>query len=324
MKKIRVITCYFGKLPDWMPLWLLSCERNPKIDFLVVTDQNYCDRVPRNVEFLNINFEQLKDRFQKNVDVKISLNRSYKLCDYRPLYGKTFSSELQGYDFWGHCDLDMILGNLEQYLTDEILGKYDRIGKFGAFTLYRNIDSINELYKCKGALFNWREVFTNPENYIFDEMPGMNMICKKNNIAWYKELPIIDLSPNMSRMGLRVSREEIFVWELGRVKHYYLENNCLKSNEAAYIHFSGKYPVNTISNNVIPERIVISSKKFSTYEKKITEKEVKELTEYIGPSDDKAQVIKIKKKKIADFMRQNTKEKIIRIKTLICVYFFMH
>ncbi len=38
MNKIVVIGVYFGNFPEYMNLWLKSCEFNKEIDFIIFTD----------------------------------------------------------------------------------------------------------------------------------------------------------------------------------------------------------------------------------------------------------------------------------------------
>ena len=39
-KKIAFVVPYYGKFPDYFPLWLKTCGTNPTIDFLLFTDEN--------------------------------------------------------------------------------------------------------------------------------------------------------------------------------------------------------------------------------------------------------------------------------------------
>ena len=41
-------------------------------------------------------FESLRNRIQKLYDFKISLEKPYKLCDYKPAYGEIFKPEISG------------------------------------------------------------------------------------------------------------------------------------------------------------------------------------------------------------------------------------
>lgn len=241
--KIKLICIYYGMLPEWFPLWLKSCSKNPNYDFLLITDQKYENTYAKNVEIKNLSWEELKHKFENVLEMPISLEKPYKLCDFRPIFGMAFADELKEYDFWGHCDLDMIWGDLSEFVTEEDLSVYDRIGLYGAFTIYRNTDENRKLYKKYGASFSYKRVFSNSESYLFDEMPGMNCICVKNNIKWKTKIKIADIDTYLMRYGsdLLVTHET-FSWESGVAKHYYLENNVVISDRVAYIHFSGKKP----------------------------------------------------------------------------------
>ena len=45
------------------------------------------------------------------------VNSPYKLCDYKPVYGLIFDEDLQDYDFWGHCDVDLIFGDIRKFIN---------------------------------------------------------------------------------------------------------------------------------------------------------------------------------------------------------------
>ena len=123
MKKICLISVYFGKLPKYFQLWLDSCKGNPNVDFLVFIDDRTEFRYPDNVKRYFMSFEEVRTRFQLLFDFKIQLNTPYKLCDYKPAYGEAFIDYIDGYDFWGYCDIDIIWGDIRKYITEEKLSK---------------------------------------------------------------------------------------------------------------------------------------------------------------------------------------------------------
>lgn len=53
---------------------------------------------------------------------------------------------MKKYEFWGHCDLDIILGNLNDFITEEMLNTYDKIFCLGHMILYKNDYDINRLF----------------------------------------------------------------------------------------------------------------------------------------------------------------------------------
>lgn len=242
--RILIITCYIGKLPQYINLWLKSCANNPAFDFLLVTDQDMEVILPSNVCLERCSLNQVKERFQSCLDFPIALERAYKLCDYKPIYGLAFADKLEEYDFWGHCDIDMIFGNLKSFITDEKLKNYDRIGSFGHLTLYRNNSCINELFKKRGAAFNYEEVFQSSYNYGFDERYGMNLICAKNNIDFWNPEHSLIADKAISGSGLRLDytpnyEKQLLIWKDSNIYHYYLgEDNIVTYDEKMYFHFS--------------------------------------------------------------------------------------
>ena len=41
------------------------------------------------------------------------------------MYGLLFSDDLNGYDFWGWLDPDIMIGNIRKFINDGVLNKYD-------------------------------------------------------------------------------------------------------------------------------------------------------------------------------------------------------
>jgi hypothetical protein len=80
-------------------------------------------------------FGDLAQRIRSFFDFEISLERPYKLCDFRPAFGEIFAEELAGFDFWGHSDLDLIFGQIRD--TCRPLPFRRQILFNGSFSLYR-------------------------------------------------------------------------------------------------------------------------------------------------------------------------------------------
>ena len=130
---ICLVVLYFGKLPNYFNLWLTSCKYNKTINFLLFIDDETKYDYPNNVKVIYTTFENIKNQIQSKFDFNISLKKPYKLCDYKPAYGYIFNEYLEKYDFWGHCDLDVIFGNLRKFLSEEILMQNDKIYRHRSF-----------------------------------------------------------------------------------------------------------------------------------------------------------------------------------------------
>jgi hypothetical protein len=170
---IRLLNCYFGEWPPWMPAFLESCRWNPDVEWLLIGDAPLPARVPGNVSFIPFTLDQFNDKATKALgfQVRIERDNAYKLCDFKPTYGLIFSDLLDDTDFWGHCDVDVVWGDIRGFLTDRLLCKHDlltsRKRRFaGHFTIYRNAPTINRMILALPGLKN---LLQSPLHHSVDE-----------------------------------------------------------------------------------------------------------------------------------------------------------
>ena len=144
--------------------------------------------LPSNLTIINTTFEEIKARVQNLFPFRISLKTPYKLCDYKPTYGKVFSDYFDGYDFWGYADLDLVFGNLRNFITEEVLNNYGKIYNQAHLSLYRNCEEMNNLYLTilpDGKAYDYRFVYTTNHPCFFDEHCGIERIMKYNRGKLY-------------------------------------------------------------------------------------------------------------------------------------------
>lgn len=72
-------------------------------------------------------FDELKEKIQSKFGFGIKITEPHKLCDYKPAYGYIFEDYLKEADYWGHCDIDTILGNLDKFLGDLLNQNYAKL-----------------------------------------------------------------------------------------------------------------------------------------------------------------------------------------------------
>lgn len=170
MTSIIVIATYFGKWPVWFPAFLLSCARNDTLEWLFFTD---CDlpRVSyRNIRFERMNLGQLNDLASRQLGFRIQKG-AYSQVDLQPAYGVIFQQYIEGFDFWGHCDIDVIWGNIRGFLTEDTLQNHDILSfrkdfLAGHLTVWRNEPEINSLFSRVPA---YRQILSSAEHRNFDE-----------------------------------------------------------------------------------------------------------------------------------------------------------
>lgn len=172
--KIAIIIAYFGKLPEYIQLFLDSCKLNYGFEWLIFSDDDTTYNYPSNVHLIKMNFGECKKLIQSKFDFEITLSKPQKLCDYKCAYGVIFEDYIQDYDWWGHCDLDQIFGNLNMFVTEDMLRKYDKLFSLGHLSLYKNSYKNNRIFmgKIEGKI-RYKEVFVTERGCGFDEwLPG--------------------------------------------------------------------------------------------------------------------------------------------------------
>lgn len=312
--KIALLNCYFGHLPVYFRLWLQSCEKNPTVDFFLFTDDTVPDRVPPNVSVVQSSFEEMINRIQSKFDFRVAITSPYKLTDFKPAYGFIFEDLFKPYDYWGYCDMDLVFGNIMKYIQQPMEQGIEKIYRLGHLTVYKNSEKMRQLFRQKGAKFSYKEVFSNPEFYSFDEHAGMISIAKRQGISQYCREDMADISCRIKRMT--ASRHEnypyqVFYSEDGAVYRSYLKNGAVESEEYIYIHFQ-KRGFSSIEKS---ERFFLLSDRIQEKQPGIPGiEEIKALSEYVDDGIDRSQLLSFKRRKMKVFFSCSLKEKSIWIK----------
>ena len=249
MNKICTIAVYYGRFNNYFRLWLRSCEYNPSIDFLIVTDIVYKETIPSNVKFINLSFEDVKRRVADVTELNIDMPSPYKLCDIRPLYGLVFKDILSSYQYWGHNDLDMIFGDIDYFLNKYSYSEYDKFLPLGHLSFYKNTNEVNNYYKLSGSRCgDYKHVLeTCNRTLAFDENIGINSILLANNKKLFCKRIFADISSKYFRYRLsdkasidgayeKNYKKQIFYWENGHVYRDYIEDGLIHTQEFIYIH----------------------------------------------------------------------------------------
>lgn len=175
MTTICFVLCYLGPLPRYFGTFLATCEVNEDVDFLIASDQPAPSGLGSNIRWLPATTEDLRERFSAALGFSAALEGGYKLCDYKPLFGHAFEGELEGYDFWGFTDPDLVWGHIRSFATEKRLAQNDvlsfrgRAFISGPCTLFRNMFTLNTLYVRSPSV---ERVFTMPKTTAFTETSG--------------------------------------------------------------------------------------------------------------------------------------------------------
>jgi hypothetical protein len=234
---MRLVVPHFGARPSWFALVLRSMAANPDVHWLLVTEQPVPDPPP-NVAVQLCGFGDLAARIRNHFTFEISLERPYKLCDFRPAFGEIFADELAGYDFWGHCDLDVVFGRIRDHLPAEAFDA-DKILFQGNFALYRNTGEAAGWYRHEVGKISYYDVMTTPEARHFDEWGGIYHVLDDLGVrSWHRET-IFDLSFASYRTRAESApgrSPRRYAWEEGEVCEYSLEGGDVARRTALLVH----------------------------------------------------------------------------------------
>ena len=244
-KNILVIAVWFGKKPETFDMWLHSCEQNEEIDWLLVTDMDLIElNVKKNIHIVKISMNSFVEKLSQYSDLKLQILKPYKACDYRPLFSGLLDLVPGNWDYWGHCDLDMVFGNINNFLTKELLEQYDKIFGVGHFSLYRNTEDANNFYKKKFDEFDYKNILEDTEHRGFDEHIGVNKIWKYYGAKFYEnEDVIVDVDHHLKKI-CRVTTDsiaqnykyQIFCYAKGGVYQLYYKKGKIECKEFMYMH----------------------------------------------------------------------------------------
>lgn len=254
MNKIVLIVPYFGKFPNYFQLFLNSCKENRDIcDWIIYTDDHSKYVIPDNVAFKYCEFSDIQKMIKNTILTEASISTPYKLCDYKPAYGMIFEDEIKQYDFWGHCDVDVIFGKLSHFINNDVL-KNDKIFRLGHLCFYKNNAENNRRFMYPvNDIYRYKEVMCEEDNCIFDEANengdiSIEEIWNQYKFSIYKNDDGIANTYYKSnriqlifqREGATYEREQqqhaIFYWDKGELLRLKVENKKLVMQEYMYIH----------------------------------------------------------------------------------------
>ncbi len=275
LSKICLTAFYFGKFNNYFHLWLNSCRANSSVDFMLFTDNNELYNYPDNVKKITLTFNDFRERCRSKYDFPISMNNPYHICDYVPAFGDIFANELADYDFWGHCDIDLVFGDIRKFIPETILQNYDKISWRGHFSLYKNNLRVNQIYKSTHLSHEiYKTIFTNPTNSLFAfEENEINPILEHEGLKIYKGLYFADLKTctnNFEMMHFSESfqeknKEQIFEYNNGKLFRHFNLKGELRSEEMMYIHFL-KRPMSLENNPLDIDHFLILPNYFAPFE----------------------------------------------------------
>ena len=282
--KFIVVIPYFGKLPNYFQLWLNSCMYNEEIKWLLFLDDKTKYSYPENVEVVYSSLKNIEMLIRDKLNMDVHIKNPYKLCDFRPLYGKIFTEYIEKYDYWGYGDFDVIYGNITDEIKNAAKQDVDKIFLLGHLSFVKKEMTFAWL-KADDNIFDvYRIALQSDNNYSLDEI-FFNRLFYLNGKSVFLSEKIADIEISRKKLYVvspRVYRNGkydfyidmnnggmIFKWSKGRLygmsdkgerEYIYIHMQkrsmqiYLKDTSEYYITGNGFYNDEICFNSIIPFR----------------------------------------------------------------------
>lgn len=234
---IAFVATYFGRWPIWFPAFLKSCEYNPTIDWILITDCEYEGAVPANVHMHRSSLMQVQVLVSEKLGFNVPMENPRKLCDLKPLYGLMFEDLLVSHDFWGFCDIDVIWGNIRKFWGWRLLAENDIITTrrsqiAGHMCLLKNNGEIRRI--CTGHP-DFREIMLDSDYRVFDEnafSDYLHTLISAGSVKVHWPAHTINFAKSVDSQPSVLSPLDAFRWTDGAL-HSLKEG----AKEILYLHF---------------------------------------------------------------------------------------
>lgn len=283
MPRYSALCCYFGQWPTHFQQWLTTCRYNQDIRFFLVSDipvDKY--EVPDNVQVINKSFSELRALIaSKFSDIRISLDRPYKLCDFKTAYGYIFDDLFQGYDYWGYYDIDTFWGDIKHFIPNNDDAHLVKIFPCGHLSFIKNAAPWNKIFElvnrvsgspCKNnmqgnVVATWQDCFSSADSHFYDEEGGLEPMMLSISAPRYLGTDFDNLLPPWRFDHFKSinfpdkSRFLTYSYEEGHLFRCFLRGLKVCKDEISYAHASKRVfsidCIHTADKFVIyPNRIV--------------------------------------------------------------------
>jgi len=275
-----MLSFYFGPKPTYYSLWEKCVLSNRNIDFILFTD--FTDIYSKNnLTVIKCSLEEMRMKVKSRFDFPIKMQFAYKFADFRPAWGEIFSDYITGYDFWGYSDLDMLIGDIQTLLNEEILANYDKFYEYGHFTIYRNDKDVNAVYKncdCEYPEYTYKDAFTMVEQLYFDEFRGILPKFIRSGYRVFTDYSnVYDAPPEKRQLVYDLGYRMCIVvieYDHGKVYRLFKEKDKIVRTELIYFHFQKRELSNPYLTSItMPNRFYVLPNKIVEFNE-ITEEQL--------------------------------------------------
>jgi hypothetical protein len=138
---------------------------------MLISDQQLPSPLSENIIVMSLSKTSFADLASERLGFDVTLDDPYKICDFKPLFGKIFKTQLNRYKYWGYCDLDIVFGDISKQIHPVLVENPDIISFYmnflsGPFCLYRNTENVINLFsQCP----EYKSILQDPDHKAFDE-----------------------------------------------------------------------------------------------------------------------------------------------------------
>lgn len=230
--KAAVIVVWYGPFPVWMKAFLIACSHVRSVDWIIVHEAQAPEWVPSNVKLHHLSWTTFREQFEQRTGVIPPVKPDYKLCDTKVCFGHVFADLIEGYDYFGWGDLDLIPGALDRFL-EPLLGQYDAISFHGKMlsnhlVLFRNASAFRELYQ---EIPDYKEVMSSSKFSALDDL-AFTAVVKELPKVYFEEFYTTPHVNWMPWCDGTYTFPTAWYWDEGHVT-----NNLDRGYEFPYFHF---------------------------------------------------------------------------------------
>lgn len=134
----------------WIKGFLRSCTPIRSVEWIVFHEAPVPSPCPANVRFVYLPWTTFQERIRKSSGAAPPSKPDYKLCDAKVFLGDAFADLIEGFDYFGWGDLDIIYGDLDRFL-ESLFGKWNIISFHkdmisNHLVFFRNTPELRQLY----------------------------------------------------------------------------------------------------------------------------------------------------------------------------------
>lgn len=189
-RSIVILIAHFGRWPPWINFFAESCRSNRDVDWVIFSDCGQIENASANLRVIDVSFDDYKRKVSRALDIRFDPDEPYKLCDIRPAFGIIHGDIIDGYDFFGFGDLDVIYGRLREFYDQQLLSSFCAVSSHperasGHLFLLKNEPRLVETFQ---RVENWQQLFSNPAYKSFDEYAFSSALkADDRNKCWFRE-----------------------------------------------------------------------------------------------------------------------------------------